>query len=75
MSEWRWGLDGTDARSVACPYCGAGVGDMCVTDSGRTSSSYHGDRFAANRSESDAVCRYCRRHESEHGGPDRDICP
>lgn len=75
MSEWRWGLDGEDARSVACPYCGAGVGDMCVTDSGRTSSNYHGDRFAANETESDLVCRYCRRHQSEHGGIDQGVCP
>lgn len=75
MSDWRWGLDGEEARSVACPYCGAGVGEVCVTDSGRASSSYHGDRFAANQTESDPVCRYCRRHQSEHGGADQDICP
>lgn len=75
MSEWRWGLDGENARRVACPYCGADVGNMCVTDSGRISANYHGDRFAANQTESDPVCRYCRRHQSEHGGYDQGICP
>lgn len=75
MSEWRWGLDGEDARSVACPYCGAGVGEMCVTESGRTSSNYHGERFAANEGDSDPVCRYCRQRQSEHGGPAQDECP
>lgn len=75
MSEWRWGLDGEAARSVACPYCGADVGEMCVTGSGRTSSNYHGERFAANSGENDSICRYCRRPQSEHGGPDQDVCP
>lgn len=75
MSEWLWGLDGENARSVACPYCGAGVGEMCVTESGRTSSNYHGDRFTANPSESDPICRNCGRAQSEHGGFDQDVCP
>ena len=57
MSTWRWGVDGENARSVACPLCGAAVGEMCVTSSGRTSSSFHGDRFAANETVSDPLCR------------------
>lgn len=75
MSTWRWGVDGENARSVACPLCGAAVGEMCVTSSGRTSSSFHGDRFAANETESDPLCRYCRRPQSEHTGPGLESCP
>jgi hypothetical protein len=75
VSDWRWGLDGENARSVACPYCGAQVGEMCLTSSGRTSSNYHGERFAANESDSDPLCRYCHRHHSEHSGEDQDVCP
>jgi hypothetical protein len=76
MSDWRWGLDGEDARSVACPFCGAGVGEMCVSSSGRTSSNYHGERFAANENESDPLCRYCRLPRSQHQGAGRDaVCP
>lgn len=48
---------------------------MCVTGSGRTSSNYHGDRFAANDSDSDPICRYCHRHQSDHEGTDLDVCP
>lgn len=75
MSEWRWGLDGEEARSVACPYCGAAGGQMCVTESGRVASNYHGERFAANPGEADPICRHCRRYQSEHAGPDNDVCP
>ena len=78
MSTWRWGIDGENARSVACPLCGAAVGEMCVTSSGRTSSSFHGDRFAANETDSDPLCRYSPHApppKGDHTGRGHEPCP
>lgn len=74
MVEWRWGVDTENARSVECPYCGAGVGDPCVSESGGR-ANYHGERFAANTSPSDPICRWCHLPQSEHTGPDQETCP
>lgn len=34
-------------REFACPRCGAGTGERCVTRSGRRANSEHADRFYA----------------------------
>ncbi|WP_436796485.1 zinc finger domain-containing protein [Corynebacterium glaucum] len=72
---WRWDVDPRSSKDIQCPYCGAPIGESCVSSSGSLATSTHVDRMRLSKTDFEPVCRYCKRPQSEHSGENNEVCP